>query len=106
MPPRSTPSPPDEPPILGYAPSAGKPRTLLAILALLCGVISVPGFIFFPGFHVPISLLAIVLGALAFIAAHRDPRRHGGKGLALTAIALGMLSLVAFVVVITSDDKL
>lgn len=58
----------------------------LAIAAIVCGVL---------GFCVPgLGLVAIILGAVALIKASSSPETHGGKGMAIGGIIVGVLTLL------------
>lgn len=66
-----------------------------AVAALACGII---GFVFFP---LVLGVVAIVLGVQARQAIRTEPFLYKGENLAISAIVLGALSVVLFVVVVT-----
>ena len=81
-------------------PSYGRPVTqkkagtavasmVLGILAVLIGWIPVVGW--FIGFV--LAVLAIVLGTVAIGQANKRPTEFGGKGMAITGLVLGVVTL-------------
>jgi hypothetical protein len=79
----------------------------LAVLALVVDYLSLSNLMYQLGLGavdnflpVLISLAAIVVGHIALAQAGRFPPGQGRRGLAITALALGYLSLVVFLVFI------
>jgi site-specific recombinase len=62
---------------------------VLGILSVLIGWIPVVGW--FTGF--PMALLAVILGAVAIGQANKKPDEFGGKGMAITGLVLGIVTL-------------
>lgn len=93
---------PEIPPAVQYASAPGKSRMFLAILALLCGVISIPGALFLCLADAVFGVLAIALGSIALIAAVKEPARHGGKALAIAGMCLGVLSLLLLAIIVAT----
>ena len=62
---------------------------VLGILSILIGWIPVVGW--FMGF--PMALLAIILGAVAIGQVNKQPHEFGGKGMAITGLVLGIVTL-------------
>lgn len=54
--------------------------------ALVCGLV---GFLF-----PPLSIVAIILGAIGINQAERSPQTHGGKGMAVAGLVLGLIVAV------------
>ncbi len=76
---------PSDAPFLDYASPPEKPRTGMAITALVLGILS----LCCPPLAVPLGVPALVLGIIALVRAGRQPLRHGGKGLAIGGICTG-----------------
>ncbi len=76
---------PSDAPFLDYASPPEKPRSGMAITALVLGVLA----LFCPPLALPLGVPAIVLGIIALVRVGRQPRRHGGKGLAIGGICTG-----------------
>ena len=78
----------------GYAQMYGqKPRTGMSVAALVLGILAIILAWFPVG-----SYIAVVLAILALIFGIIGVRRKAGKGMAVTGIVLGAISLVASVV--------
>ena len=99
------PSPP--PPMSGYAPQVPRGTSGMAIASLVCGIVSLLLFCFWP-LSVPLGIVALILGLIA-----RSKIKRGeatGGGLALTGIvtgAIGMLISIGVVVgIIANKDKI
>ncbi len=83
--------PPSEAPLgAGYTLTFEKPRTGLAVGAMVCGIVGLGT----AGICVPAGLLGLILGIIALVSASRDPTRHGGKGMAVAGICTGAVSLL------------
>lgn len=68
------------------------PQQGMAVGAFVCGLV---------GFAIPpLSLVAVILGAVAMSNADRDPRSHGGKGLAVAGLILGIIVGVFWLLVL------
>ncbi len=75
-------------------------QTGLATAALVLGIIAIPSMRNYVG---PLlGVLAVILGIAAVIRAARQPQRHGGMGRGVIGIALGAISILLTVVVLTS----
>ena len=84
--------PPPPPAILGPA----NQQQSLAVASLILGIISITfGWLCGGPFF---ALLAVVLGIVALMQIRKDPRRYGGKPLALGGTILGALVLAIYVV--------
>jgi type IV pilus assembly protein PilA len=68
----------------------GGPRRGLAITSLVLGILSIPTI----GLVGVGAMLGIVLGVVALVKARNAPAEYGGKGLAVTGIALSALSVL------------
>ena len=79
-----------QPPAPGMVQVGEQPQQSLAIASLVCGLLSITlGLITCSG---PLlGVVAIVLGIVALTQIKNDPRRFGGKGLAIGGIAVGAL---------------
>jgi hypothetical protein len=77
----------------GMAQVGGQPQQAIAIASLVFGLLSITfGLITCSG---PVlGLIAIGLGIFALVQIKNDPRRFGGKGLAIGGIAVGSLWIV------------
>jgi hypothetical protein len=78
----------EPPPIPPSAEPIGRRVSGLAIVSLVMGLMS----LFTCG--IPLSLVAIVCGALALGQFGQEDRELGGRGLAIAGMTLGLLSLV------------
>lgn len=67
-----------------------------AVAALICGIV---GLIFFP---LVLGAVAIILGVQARGLIRRRPEVYKGENLALAGIILGSVSVVLFVVVVST----
>ncbi len=78
-----------------YAIAPERPRSGMAIAALVCGIVGIA----LTPFCVPVGLVGLILGIIATVRASREPQRYGGKGLAIGGICTGgasvLLALVA-----------
>lgn len=88
--PAATAPPPAQPVI---APPAGAKNSGLAVGSLVAGIVS---FIFNP--ILLVSLVAIILGAMAKSRLKKDPTLKG-KGMSTAGIVLGVISLVVCIIV-------
>lgn len=66
----------------------------LAVGALVCGLVC---FVF-----PPLSIVAIILGAIGMNQAERSPQTHGGKGMAVAGLVLGLIVAVFWLVILGS----
>ena len=80
-----------------HAPVQGKQQGL-AIAALVGGLLSFP----IP----PLSLVAIILGAVAMNQADRDPATYGGKGMAVAGLVLGIIVAVFWLLLLSVFDSM
>jgi hypothetical protein len=70
-------------------PRSAQPQQTLAVASLICGIISITLGLICGG---PVlGVAAIVLGIIALLQIKNDPRRYGGKGLAIIGIITGSL---------------
>jgi len=73
---------------VGYATVTGRSVSQgLAIAALVCGIVGLVGC-------APVGIVGLVLGIIALVRVNRDPRRYGGKGMAIGGICTGALSIL------------
>jgi hypothetical protein len=80
------------PPVYGVPPGYGAPKTNgLATASLVCGLVSLPGYIFCIG--LPLALVAVVLGIVAITQVNKTPGEKG-KEMAIAGIVIGALGLV------------
>ena len=71
----------------------GPPRTNpLAIVSLVCGIISVPFVCCCYGF--PFNVIGLITGGIAVMQIHGDPELQGGMGLAIGGIVTSLVSFV------------
>jgi hypothetical protein len=84
------------PPVPGYAPQGGQTDTL-AIVSLVCGIASLPTGFCCTFFGIPLSLAAIVTGAIAIGNVGKQPHLKG-KELAIGGIVTGSIGIVLFIV--------
>jgi hypothetical protein len=79
---------------VGYAAVPQRPRTGMAVAALVCGILGL----------VPcgplLGIVGLILGIIAALRARREPQRYGGKGMAIGGICTGGLSILLLPVVI------
>lgn len=75
-------------------PVATAPTQGIAVAALVVGLV---GFLF-----PPLSIVAIVLGAIGMNSADRNPRENGGKGMAIAGLVLGLIVAVFWLVILGS----
>jgi Domain of unknown function (DUF4190) len=61
----------------------------LAVVSLVCGLISITFGLICGG--LPLGGIAIILGVIALILIKNDPRRFSGRGFAIAGIAIGAL---------------
>jgi len=82
-----TPFPPTEPQQLQDAAPLERPRSGLAITALVLGIL---GLVFCP----LVGIVGLILGIIATVRAGREPQRYGGKGMAIGGICTGAAGLL------------
>lgn len=72
----------------------------LAIASMILGILSFPGFCFCYVGGVPLGLTAIILGIVSLVQIKNDPDNNGGKPFSIVGVVLGGLYfvLVAFVI--------
>lgn len=71
----------------GMARPVSQPQQSLAVASLICGVVSVTLGLICGG---PVlGVAAIALGVIALIQIRNDPRRYGGKGMAIVGVITG-----------------
>ena len=75
-------------PPTGYAPAAGPLKTSMAVTALVLGIM---GFVICP---VVGSIAAIITGIIALNRTSAEPRRYGGRGMAIGGIVCGGMGLL------------
>lgn len=82
------------PPVYGVPPPAyGVPRTNgLATASLICGLVSLPGYLFCIG--LPLAIVAIVLGIVALTQLNKAPGDKG-REMAIAGIVIGAIGLFA-----------
>jgi hypothetical protein len=79
------------PPAYGMPPGYGVPKTNgLATASLVCGLVSLPGYIFCIG--LPLAIVAVVLGIVAITQINKAPGEKG-KEMAIAGIVIGALGL-------------
>jgi hypothetical protein len=76
----------------------GEPSNGLAIGALVCGILSIPGGCCCSFLSVPLSIAAIVMGIIAMNKAKASPMTHGGKNMAIAGLVCGGVGIVAIIV--------
>ena len=59
-----------------------------SIAGMVCGIVGVPLALF----CVPVGLVGLILGIIGLIRANGSPETHGGKGMAITGIAIGAIA--------------
>lgn len=79
---------PQFPPPMG--PMMPQPSSGLAIGALVCGIISIPGACCCYS-SVPFGIAAIIMGIIAMQKAKNTPQTHGGRGMALGGLVCGIV---------------
>jgi hypothetical protein len=79
-------------------PGQGGPKTeLLAILSLVAGLLSIPGwFCCYAG--APVGLAGLVLGIIAVVKVGNQPGQLTGKGLAYGGIGASVAGFLLFIV--------
>ena len=65
----------------------GQVSSGMAVGSLICGLAGLIGCL-------PVGLVGLVLGIVAVVRANSQPRRYGGKGMAIAGICLGAVSLI------------
>jgi hypothetical protein len=73
------------------------PNNTLAIVSLVCGIISIPAVCCCYGF--PFNIIGLITGAIAIMQINADPELQGGKGLAIGGIVTSMVGIVILAVV-------
>ena len=74
------------PPVPPYGTGATQ-STGLAIGAMVCGLVGL--------FMCPLSgIVGLIMGIIALVQANREPSQYGGKGMAITGIVTGAISLL------------
>lgn len=71
-----------------YRQSGLPPRTGMAIAALVCGIAGIVTCIPIAG------IIGVVLGIIALVRAGNRPLEYGGKGMAITGICTGSVSMI------------
>jgi hypothetical protein len=76
----------------------GPPRfNPLAIIAMICGIISIPTCFcscFAPGLNSPLAIAGLVCGILAMNKMKAEPNVWRGTGMAITGIVTGALGIL------------
>jgi hypothetical protein len=76
-----------------------QPKTnTLAIISLICGILSLP--LLFCCYGMPFNLIGLVTGIIALSQTKGDPEGQTGRGLAIGGIATSLLSLVGSVLML------
>ncbi len=71
----------------GYAVFGEKPRTGMAVTALVLGIVGLT-------VCMPLGIVGLILGIIATVRAGREPQRYGGKGMAIAGICTGSASIL------------
>jgi hypothetical protein len=66
------------------------PTNTLAIISLICGIISIPAVCCCYGF--PFNIIGLITGGIAVSQIHAEPDLHGGMGLAIGGIVASLMS--------------
>lgn len=78
----------------GAPPSSG-----LAIAALVCGILAIPGACCcYAG--IPVGIAGAVMGGIAMSKAKNSPDTHGGGGMALAGLICGIIGAVITIVLL------
>ena len=82
----------------GQSPRGGMQSEPMAIVSLVVGIISMPASFCCSFFGIPLSITAIILGAVSIGKINQEPHRWEGKGLAMAGIATGAVGIVLLVI--------
>jgi Domain of unknown function (DUF4190) len=77
-------------------PTANPKKAGMAVASMVLGILAILiGWIPFVGWFLGsvLALLAIILGAVALSSVNKRPDEFGGKGMALTGLVLGIVSI-------------
>jgi hypothetical protein len=93
------------PPVQPFPPQYGYGRPPLqtdstAIVALTCGILSLPGMMCCSLFALPLSIAAVVTGFVALSNIDKRPDELTGRGLAWGGIATGAVGMLLLVVLL------
>ncbi|MCA9254361.1 MAG: DUF4190 domain-containing protein [Phycisphaerales bacterium] len=81
------------PSMVSYAHYEGPAQSQgLATASLVIGLVGLVGILFMPALL--LSILAVIFGAIAMSRAKRDPKRYGGRGVAIAGLSTGVTALV------------
>lgn len=86
--------PPPVPQNYGYVMPGSIPNSGMAVAAMVCGIIGILGVCMW-GAGAVIGLVALGLGIAGVVQINRQPQQLRGKGMAISGIVLGSLSMVA-----------
>ena len=79
-------------------PGGGGPKTSpLAIVSMICGILSIPTCFcscFAPGVNSPLALAAVVLGIISLNKMKSEPQMWKGGGMAIAGIVTGGIGLI------------
>ena len=65
----------------------------LAIAALVCGILAIPGACCCYS-SIPLGIAACIMGPIAMGKAKSSPMTHGGRGMAMAGLICGIVGLV------------
>jgi len=91
-------------PAPGVAPQYGGPggsgqkTEVMAIISLVAGIASIPGY-YCCYIGIPIGIAAVILGILSILKINKEPQLWTGKGLAFGGIAAAALGLLIFIAI-------
>jgi uncharacterized protein DUF4190 len=80
-------------------PMMQQPSTGLAIAALVCGILAIPGACCCYS-SIPLGIAACIMGGIAMSKAKSSPETHGGGNLALAGLACGVVGLIGTVLLV------
>lgn len=90
-------SAPASPGPVGHPVPTAPVSATLAVISMICGIISLIVCCFWP-LSMPLALVAIILGHVAISQIKADPSRFGGRGKAGAGLVTGYLGLIAAVI--------
>ncbi len=74
-------------------PMMGEPSKGLAIAALVCGILAIPGACCCYS-SIPLGIAACIMGPIAMSKAKASPTTHGGRNMAMAGLICGIVGLV------------
>jgi hypothetical protein len=75
------------------------PSSGLAIAAMVCGILAIPGACCCYS-SIPLGIAACIMGPIAMSKAKASPQTHGGRNMALAGLICGIVGLVLTIIAV------